>query len=130
MRESPGDPASHCQVYRFISWLGAKIPQMHNTAKKKRKKKKGKLWTKAEYYSFQNFTMKCSWQTLKKVEINKINITEMKAKHEVVKGRTDIEENRTKETEVNKRTQDETRSFRTRERKFKTPKTALDSLKI
>lgn len=64
------------------------------------------------------------------MEINKINITEMKAKHEVVKGRTDIEENRTKETEVNKRTQDETRSFRTGERKFKTPKTALDSLKI
>ena len=69
------------------------------------------------------------------MEINKINFTEMKAKHEVAKGRTDIEENRTRETEANKRTQKETMSFRTRERKFKTPKTGkgdpvLDSLKI
>lgn len=59
----------------------------------------------------------------------------MKAKHEVAKGRTDIKENRTRETEANKRTQNEIRSFRTRERKFKMPKTGkgdpvLDSLKI
>lgn len=41
--------------------------------------------------------MKYSWKILERSG-NKINITEMKAKHEVAKGRTDIEENRTRET--------------------------------
>lgn len=88
---------------------------------------------------------KISWWNVagklwKEVEINKINITEMKVKHEVAKGRTDTEENRTRDTEagtwnLNKRTPNETRSFRTGEIKLKMWKTGkgdpiLDSLKI
>ena len=74
---------------------GAKIPQAAQHGQEKERENMDK---KQKIIHFKISQWNIAGKFWKEVEINKINITEMKAKHEVAKGRTDIEENRTRET--------------------------------